>query len=216
MPGFSRLAEQDHDTLARGAQQAFTVILSCVVPMAVGLATLSPALVTLLYGQQWLPSSEPLRFLAVVMVVRLFTALALDVQTSLGKTRTTVWVNAIWVLALLPALYLGAHIDGITGAAAGHAMIAVAIATPVVIGALHRSGVTLRPIVPALLRALVGGVVAAAVMLVLARAVGSSALLEVLVAGSAGVLAYAAIVVPGPLRRKALGRLRRTPRTTAA
>ncbi|HEU4998664.1 MAG TPA: oligosaccharide flippase family protein [Lapillicoccus sp.] len=216
MPGFSRLAEHDHDTLALGARQVFAVMFTCVVPMAVGLMTLAPALVTLLYGEQWLPSSSPLRFLAVVMVVRLLTGLALDVQTSLGKTRTTVWVNTIWVAALLPALYLGAHLDGITGAAVGHAIIALSVAVPVVVGALHRSGVALRPIVPSLLRALLGGAVAAVVMLVLARAVGESAVLEVLVAGTAGVLAYIVLVVPGPLRRKAIARLRRTPGTTTA
>jgi PST family polysaccharide transporter len=216
MPGFSRLAEKDHDTLALGAQRAFVLIISCVLPMAVGLITLSPALVTLLYGHQWLPSSEPLRFLAIVMVVRLGTALALDVQTSLGKTRTTVWVNAIWVVTLVPALYVGARVAGITGAAAGHATIALLVATPLVVGALHHSRVSLRPIVPSLLRALLGGVVAAVVMLLLARVVGESAVLEVLVAGTCGLIAYALVVVPGPLRRKALARLRSAPKTTAA
>ena len=216
MPGFSRLAEKDNDTLALGARRAFVIIISVVLPMAVALAILSPALVALLYGERWIPSSEPLRFLAIVMVVRLMTALALDVQTSLGKTRTTVLVNAIWVAALIPALYVGARLGGITGAAAGHAIIAVTVAVPLVVGALHRSGVTFGPIVPALVRALVGGVVAAAVMLLVARVVGESPVLEVLVAGTAGVLAYAVVVVPGQLRRKAIARLRRVPDTTTA
>ena len=214
MPGFSRLAEQDDDTLALGAQRAMVIIVTFVLPMAVGLATLSPALVTLLYGEQWLPSSEPLRFLAVVMVVRLVTGLALDIQTSLGKTRTTVWVNLVWVTVLLPALYLGATYRGIAGAAMGHAAVAVAVAVPLVVGALHRSGVSLRPIVPALLRAVVGGLVAAVVMLGLARAVGYSALLEVLVAGTCGVLAYAALVVPRSMRRRILDWVRRDPHRT--
>jgi O-antigen/teichoic acid export membrane protein len=215
MPGFSRLAEQDDETLALGAQRAMVIIISVVVPMAVGLATLSPALVTLLYGERWLPSHEPLRFLAVVMVVRLVTGLALDIQTSLGKTRTTVWVNLIWVAALLPALWVGATFDGITGAAMGHAAVAIVVAVPLVVGALYRSGVSLRPIVPALLRALVGGLVAGVVMLGMARAVGESAALEVLVAGTCGVLAYPVIVVTGSMRRRIVGRARRNPRGAA-
>ena len=74
----------------------------------------------------------------------------------------------------------------------------------------------LRPAVPALLRAMLGGLVAAVVMLVLARVVGESTALEVLVAGPCGVLAYAVIVVPGWLRRKVVARLRRMPNTTPA
>jgi PST family polysaccharide transporter len=150
------------------------------------------------------------------MVVRLVTALALDIQTSLGKTRTTVWVNLIWVAALLPALWVGATFDGITGAAMGHAAVAIVVAVPLVVGALHRSGVSLRPIVPAMLRALVGGLVAAVVMLGLARFVGESAALEVLVGGTCGVIAYALIVVPGSLRRRIFGRVRRNPRRAAS
>jgi PST family polysaccharide transporter len=149
------------------------------------------------------------------MVVRMVTALALDIQTSLGKTRTTVWVNLIWVAALLPALWVGTTFDGITGAAKGHAAVAIVVAVPLVVGALHRSGVSLRPIVPALLRALVGGLVAGVVMLGLAWAVGESAALEVLVAGTCGVLAYAVIVVPRSVRRRIFDRARRTPRGAA-
>jgi PST family polysaccharide transporter len=150
------------------------------------------------------------------MVVRLLTALALDIQTSQGRTRTTVWVNAIWVIALLPALYVGARLGGISGAAMGHAIVGVTVAVPVVIAALHRSGVTLRPAVRSAVRALLGGVVAAVVMVGLSRVVGESVVRQVLVAGIGGVLVYAILVVPGPLRRKAIARLRRTPHTTAA
>ena len=186
------------------------IIVSFVVPMAVGLATLSPPLVTLLYGEQWLPSSEPLRFLAVVMVVRLVTGLALDIQTSLGKTRTTVWVNLVWVpRSCRRSTWAPPRRDHRRGHGprrsrrGGGGPAGRRCAAP-----QRREPAADRP---ALLRALVGGLVAAVVMLGLARAVGDSAVLEVLVAGTCGVLAYAALVVPGSLRRHILAGCGATP-----
>ena len=80
-----------------------------MAPVVVGLAVLSPALLAVLYGSKWSDSSAPLRFLALVMVARLLTTLGFDIQTSLGKTHVTARVNMTWVLALVPALLVGAN-----------------------------------------------------------------------------------------------------------
>ena len=71
-----------------------------------------------------------MRFLALVMVARLLTTLGFDIQTSLGKTHVTARVNMTWLLALVPALFVGAKLGGITGAAAANAAVALFVALP--------------------------------------------------------------------------------------
>ncbi len=217
IPGFSRLAEQDDDSLAAGTRKSLTLTAGVAMPLAVALMTLSPALVTFLYGDRWLPSSEPLRFLAVVMFARMLTALAFDVQTSLGNTSVPLRVNSMWVVVLVPALWVGVHVGGITGAAAAAAVVALFVAIPLLVHSFHRSGVSLRPALPALTRILLAGAVAGLVMFVVARLVGEHPLAEVLVAGGAGLLAYLLVVVPSAQRGRVFGDLRRRlrPRTTA-
>jgi PST family polysaccharide transporter len=209
IPGFSRLAEQEDDLLAAGARKSLVLTAGVAMPLAVGLMTLSPGLVTFLYGDRWLPSSAPLRFLAVVMFARMVTALAFDVQTSLGNTSVPLKVNTAWVVILIPALLIGVRLGGITGAAAAYALVAVLVAIPLLVMAFHRTGVDLRPAVPAIRRVVMSGAVAAVVMLGLARVVGDSPLAQLLVAGGLGACAYAIVVLPRAERARVLADLRR-------
>jgi PST family polysaccharide transporter len=216
IPGFSRLAEKEDGSLAAGVRKSVTLMTAIVVPLAVGLATLSPALVHVLYGSRWMPAGEPLRFLAVVMFARLVTTLAFDIQTSMGKTKVPVQVNLVWLVFLVPALVLGVHLGGITGAAAAHAAVAALVAVPIIVWSLARSGITLRPIVPALRRILLAAVVSAAVMLAVARTAADLPLVQVLVGGGAGLAAYLLVVVPAADRSRLVTLIRRRPRPTAS
>src|SRR2546430_2082464 len=83
--------------------------------------------------------------------------LSFDILTSLGATRSTVWLNLGWAVTLVPALMIGTHLNGIRGAAIAHAIIAVLVAVPLAVLVLHRGGVHLRPVAPALIRPLIGG-----------------------------------------------------------
>ena len=136
------------------------------------MAVLSPSMIHVLYGEHWAPAAEALRFLAFVMVARMFTALVFDVQTGLGNTRVTVWLNLAWLVALLPALWLGAHAGGMRGAAGAHAVVAVVVAIPLAGWMLHRSGVDMRPVIRRTARPVLAAVVAGAVMALVARAAG--------------------------------------------
>ncbi|MFI6887847.1 lipopolysaccharide biosynthesis protein [Streptosporangium canum] len=207
LPSFSRLAEEDPKSLSLGVQRAVPLLLSIVLPIAVVMGTLAPALVVFLYGERWAPSAEVLRFLAIVMTVRMLTALAFDVLASLGATKATVWLNLGWAVALVPALTIGARVDGIRGAAIGHAVVAVLVALPLATLALHRAGVVLAPIASALVRPLLGGVLAAAVMTSLAQVVHGVPLVQLCVAGGTGLLAFILVVVPQTVLRQLGGRV---------
>jgi PST family polysaccharide transporter len=143
------------------------------------------------------------------MFARMFTTLALDLQTSLGNTKVPMLVNTAWVIALVPALLLGTRWGGITGAAAASAVVAVVVAIPLIVASLHRAGVDLRPALRDLGRIVLGAAAAAVVMLGVARLSGGNPTVQLLVGGAAGVCAYVLVVVPAQDRARYTTALRR-------
>ncbi|MFI6789748.1 oligosaccharide flippase family protein [Nonomuraea sp. NPDC050383] len=207
LPSFSRLAE-DPAALAEGVRRSVPVMVAFVLPPALVMGVLAHPLVTFLYGERWDFSAGVLRWLAVLMVVRmLISFLAVDILTGLGATRTTVWLNLVWAAALLPALVAGAHLGGIRGAAVAHALVAVVVAFPVALLLLRRVGVRVTPALPALVRPAAGAVAAGALMLVLdSLTSGGPALVRLAVAGGAGLLLFVLVVVPGAALHKLVRR----------
>jgi O-antigen/teichoic acid export membrane protein len=171
-------------------------MVSTVMPIAVTMIVLAPAMIHVLYGAKWVPAGDALRFLAIVMIARMLTALAFDILTSLGVTHATVWLNLGWAAVLVPSLIAGVHLDGIRGAAIAHAIVAVVIAIPLAVVALQRGGVNLRPVAPALVRPLLGGLLAGLIMLGISELFNFPPAAELFVAGGAGLIAYLVVVIP--------------------
>jgi O-antigen/teichoic acid export membrane protein len=196
VPSFSRLAEKDAETLALGVRRSVPALVAVILPAAVVMATLGPQLVDFLYGDKWGPSAVALRYLTVLMVVRMLTSLAFDILTGLGSTRYTVWLNAGWAVALVPALWIGAHLDGIRGAAIAHGVVAVFVALPLAVLALRLAGVSLVPTLPALARPTIGAAIAAAVIVLIDSVVNGNSFVQLSLAGGAGLIVYILVVVP--------------------
>jgi O-antigen/teichoic acid export membrane protein len=195
IPAFSRLAEGETDDVAIGVRRTLPLMVALVAPVAAVMVTLSPSLIHVLYGADWVPAAEALRFLAFVMVARMFTALVFDIQTGLGNTRVTVWVNLAWLLALLPALWLGANTAGMRGAAMGHAIVALVVAIPLAAWMLHRAGVSMGPVLRALVRPVLASVVAGSVMAATA-AMLDGPFVRLMVAGGLGGIVYLVLAFP--------------------
>lgn len=208
--GFSRLAEHKHEALSTGVRHAVPLLVTAVVPLAVVLGTLAPEVVVFLYGPEWEPAGAALRFLAVVMVARVFLSLCFDILTSMGATRTTALLNLVWALVLIPALWLGTDLDGIAGAALAHAVVAVVVAIPLGVLALRRCGVHLGPAVPAILWPLAGGTAAGVAIVAVSELLGSSAhpFVELVLAGGAGMVVYVAFVLRGAQRHELFRRIK--------
>lgn len=196
VPSFSRLAERDSEALAWGVRRSVPLLVTAVLPIAVVIATLATPLVDFLYGEKWGPSAVALRYLMVLMVVRMLTSFAFDILTGLGATRSTVWLNAGWAVALLPALWIGTHLDGIRGAAIAHGIVALVVALPLAVLALRRAGVTLVPILPALIRPSIAAATTAVVIMLIYSVVHGSAVMQLVLAGGAGLIVYTVMVVP--------------------
>src|SRR5690606_26137991 len=164
LPSFSRLAEGGADEVREGVRRAVPLLGCLVLPIAAVMCVLAPALVEFLYGSRWLPAAGALRFLAIVMAVRMLSLLITDILAGLGRTRPTLWVNACWALALVPALLVGARDGGIEGAAVAHASVALVLALPLLAFALRRAGVPPGLFAAGLARPLLGVVLAGLVM----------------------------------------------------
>jgi PST family polysaccharide transporter len=195
LPSFSRLAEEGGEAIREGVRQAVPLLGGMVLPIAVLMGTLAPAVVEFLYGANWLPAAQVLRFLAIVMAVRMLTLLITDILAALGRTKATMWVNLCWAVALVPTLLVGARLDGIQGAAVAHAVVAVVVALPLLGVALHRSGVPVGLFAAGLARPLLGAAAAGLVMAGLATVI-DGAFFELCVAGGAGLLLFVLVVVP--------------------
>jgi O-antigen/teichoic acid export membrane protein len=215
IPAFSRLAEGDEEAFSHGVQRALPLLVTFVAPIAAALTVLSPALIHVLYGEHWVPAAQALRFLAFVMVARMFTALVFDVQTGLGNTQVPVRLNLVWLVALLPALWFGTNIDGIRGAAIGHAVVALVVAIPVAGWMLHRAGVDMRPVLRRSTRPVLAAVVAGLVMAAVAVPLHSP-IAQLLIAGGLGSAAYLPLALSGEDRAAARQLLPRLPRHRGA
>ncbi|MFG1705598.1 oligosaccharide flippase family protein [Nonomuraea sp. M3C6] len=211
IPGFSRLAEHTSEALSEGVRRSAPLLLTAILPFAVVMSVLAHPLVSFLYGAKWDQAAGVLRWLALVMVIRMLLSLALDILSAQGDTRATVWMNLGYGAALVPALIVGTHLQGIRGAALGQVAASLFVALPVAAYFLHRAGVRLAPVLPTLVRPLLAGLAAAGVTALVDRVVDGNALLQLALAGGAGLIVYVLLAVPlaqlrlAQLRRKEVG-----------
>jgi O-antigen/teichoic acid export membrane protein len=194
--GFSRLAEHDEESLSLGVQKTVPLLVATVLPLAIVLGVLAHPIIILLYGEKWEQAAGVLRFLAVLMVVRMLTSFALDILNGQGATRSTVWMNLGYGAVMVPAVIIGTLLDGIRGAAIGQAGAAVLVALPLAMVAVYRAGVRLAPILPNLARPAMGAALSAVVTVALAAFIQEDyPIIQLVVAGGAGLLAYVLVVV---------------------
>ncbi|MFD5623836.1 oligosaccharide flippase family protein [Streptomyces yangpuensis] len=192
--GFSRLADSPR-ALAAGFARALGVVTAATVPLCVLLAALAAPVIGLVYGERWLPAAGALPWLMVLGLVRIGCELAYDCLVAIGRRRSLIAVQGLWLLLLIPALVIGARGGGIVGVAQGHVAVAGAIVVPVFLLALHRGGIPLGAVVRACAWPLLGGAVMTAVLLVLEGYLGDS-VPALLATAAAGTLAYAVCLLP--------------------
>ena len=194
--GFSRLSEYDDEALSTGVQRSMPLLVTVVAPIVALTSVLAGPLVALLYGDRWAPAAPVLRVLVVLTLVRMVTGLATDVLMGAGATRATLWVNLGWAAALIPTLWWATELDGILGAAYAQSGIGLLVAIPLSAIALHRIGVVLAPIWPACVRPLLAAALAGAVAVFVARLAGPYPVVQLVLAGTVGLLTYVPLAVP--------------------
>lgn len=192
--GFSRLVE-DRDRLVSAFPRAIGVVMSGLVPMVVILAVLAPEIIGFLYGDKWLAAATPLRFLVVLGGLRIFIDLLLNLSVADGRPGVALRIRLAWLCAVVPALAVGAAVDGLRGVGIAHVLVAAGVTIPWLLADARRSGIQGGALVRQAGRPLAAGAVSAAAMLVLAPAI-PGVLLKLVVVGAAGGLAYLAVLLP--------------------
>jgi len=159
--GFSRLAESPAE-LVKGFYRALGVLMAAAVPICVLISVFAEPLIRTLYGDKWTPAATALRFLAILGVLRCAYELAYDCLAT-SKRRSLMATQAWWLLTLIPALVLGAHLAGIEGVGAGHVVVALFLVAPVFLFALGKLGIRTGGVLAACARPFGGGVLMAGV-----------------------------------------------------
>ncbi|WP_407835436.1 oligosaccharide flippase family protein [Streptomyces sp. DSM 116496] len=192
--GFSRLAESPK-ALADGFGRALGVLVTVTVPLCVLLAGLAGPIVVLVYGERWEPAARALPWLMALGLIRIGCELAYDCLVAIGRRRSLIAVQGLWLLLLVPVLVAGARTGGIAGVAQGQVLVAGAVVVPVYLVALHRGGVRLGIVARACAWPLLGGAVMAGAVLGMERVLGDG-VLALLTTSAAATLCYAVCVLP--------------------
>lgn len=188
---FARVTEHSDDGGSDGFGAALTVVTAVTLPMCILLAGYAGPLIGALYGPRWVPAAAALVPLAVFSVIRVWVELAYDFLAGSGRSGRTVWLHAIWLVALVPGMLLGARLNGIAGVGLAQAAVAVLVAVPTLLWLMRGAGVRLhlglRRLVPLCLGAAVmGGVVLGS------RAVTEDPFVAMLVGSPVAVVLYLA------------------------
>ncbi|CAM3451702.1 lipopolysaccharide biosynthesis protein [Kibdelosporangium persicum] len=197
LAAFARVQDDREQRQAVFAKMAMVLAIP-TLPVCVILGLLALPVVTTLYGQPWAGSAVALQFLALLGVVRVASELAYDFLVALGRSRTTLWLQAGWLVALLVCLPIGASLGGIEGVGIAHAGVALLLMLPAYAMAVARTGISVRALAAPLARPVLGAVCMVAVILVV-RWLTEPSVLQLLLGGALGLVAYAPAV--WPLRR---------------
>jgi PST family polysaccharide transporter len=205
LAAFSRVRD-DADRFQRSFGRALSLLALFTVPACVLLATFGSPLVRFAYGDRWAAAAAPLALLVVLGAVRVVFELAYDFLASAGKGRAILVVHLLWLVALIPALTIGAHLGGIRGVAGGHIVVAVLVIVPAYLYSLKPFGIRPGALAVSLARPALGGV-AMAVVGIGAQWLLTGDLWQLLIGGVLAVVVYGVIVLP--MRHEAFGVLRR-------
>jgi lipopolysaccharide exporter len=138
MPAFSRV-KHDPDLLQNAIASALRAVSLILLPMCSLMMALARPLVLTLYGAKWAASAEVLSILSVYGAISVICVLFTNILASLGKARTTLVIQLLWLGALVPAMALGIHWNGIVGAAVAHIVVIGSIVLPSCLFVLRRA-----------------------------------------------------------------------------
>ncbi|MEV5972700.1 oligosaccharide flippase family protein [Streptomyces sp. NPDC051921] len=207
--GFSRLAD-DPKALSEGFARALGVLMAATVPACVLLGALAGPLVELVYGAKWRPAAEALPWLMALGLARIAAELTYDCLVAIGRRRSLLLIQGLWLVTLVPVLILAARAGGIGTVAVGHVVVAGAVVLPAFLVALRRGGIAARALARVCVRPVLGGAVMGVVLVLLRQRLGEG--IAALCATSAvGLVCYGLCVLPGrTLVRGALARRSRS------
>jgi O-antigen/teichoic acid export membrane protein len=206
IPGFARL-QGDRDAFSNAFATSMGALVSLILLPCLLLTMLAKPLVLFLYGPPWLPAAAALSWLGLVASARVLHELSYDALVGDDRPLALFGLQVLWLVTLVPALTIGTRVGGIRGTALGHVVITFGVAGVSYLFMMRRGGVRLRPLARAVARPALAGAVMLAV-LALGRDRFSSPLITLVAVGGLASLVYVGLVVPQPIRRQLVARVR--------
>jgi PST family polysaccharide transporter len=158
------------------------------------LAALAAPIIELLYGEKWSAAAAALGGLGIFGALRVVFDVWVSYLIARGATGAVLRIQAIWLIALTPAMYFAVSRFSLWGAGWVHAIVAVIVTLPAYLGAMSRRGVRSRRILSGLAIPAVASVAAGLVAWRLATN-SDQQLLQILIGGMGGVVTYTTIVL---------------------
>lgn len=195
MPAFSRV-KHDLDLLGNAMASALRAVSLILMPMCSLMMALARPLVLTLYGAKWAASAEVLSILSFYGAISVICVLFANMMTSLGRAKSTLLIQLLWLGALIPAMAVGVHENGIVGAAMAHIAVIGPLVLPCYLVIMRRAtGVRLtilaKTVFPPLLVASAAALAASATA---SRFVNP--ILQLVSGLSVGGLIYGAVMAP--------------------
>lgn len=140
---FARL-QHDPAAMQKSLRSVVGLLAALTLPVCLLLAGAARPVIEFVYGPRWLPAAAPLTWLALMATFRIFFELAYDYLVVLGVSRSILVLQTVSLVALVPALVVGARLGGITGVAASQVLVAAVVMLPLYGAQFRRVGVSAR------------------------------------------------------------------------
>jgi O-antigen/teichoic acid export membrane protein len=147
-PMFS-VVRKDAGSLKRGYLTSVRLQSTYGAAVGVGIATVAPLLVPVLFGAKWKPAIVPLEAIALYAVFRAFGTGAGDVYKAIGRPRLSLYLALVRLGVLAPALWFVSQPFGIDGVAWTQVIVAFVMAALMQGVASRVIGVRLRDLLGA-------------------------------------------------------------------
>ena len=189
LPAFAQLRD-DLRSLPDRAAGALRLVGAVAIPISVLIFVLAKPLVLVVYGDKWAAAAQTLGLLGLFGTARILVGLLSNLMAALGHSRNVLAVQVSWLVALVPALIVGVHLDGIRGAAVAQEVVGFGFVVPLGLFLVSRCG---AGSVPSLARGLAVPVLAGFVVGVAAYLVArlpSTEAARLLIGGTVGTAVY--------------------------
>jgi PST family polysaccharide transporter len=140
---FARL-QHDHRAMRTAFLAAAALLCAVALPVCLAIGGAATPLIRFAYGARWLPAAGPLLWLSLLAALTIFFQLVYDYFVVLARTRVVFTLQLGWLLVLVPALFAGARIGGITGVGLAEAAVAGGVIAPWYLHELRGAGIRLR------------------------------------------------------------------------
>jgi lipopolysaccharide exporter len=189
--------QADRERLKRAYLELMRAMMFVIYPLLLGLAVAAPVLIPLVLGPGWDQAVALLRILTIVVIAQTVGYVSGNVTNATGHVAYSFWFNVVLLAVVGPVVWLAARTGEVVMVAVGLALLNVASLVAGYFAYLRRMlGPFARGLaasaLPPLVLAFASTIPALAAMAVMSD---SSAVLILLIAGSAGAGTYVALAM---------------------